>query len=216
MERLLHIAASPRGPDSFSRALAGDALEALGKRQPGCRVETLELGQRDLPPLDRRFIDAKARWMAGQPMAEGEALAWRAVESLIREFAAADGYLFSVPMWGLGLPYPLKHYLDALIQPGLTFRLDPAGGHQGLLANRPAGLILARGDRYGRGSGREGLDFQGPHIEALLGFIGIVPSRTLVMEPTEGDPAEVEEAYRRARAEARELGRDLGEEGPGR
>ena len=218
MERLLHITASPRGPDSFSRALAGEALEALGQVRSRCRVETLDLQERELPSLDRAFIDAKARWMAEEAMTDREASAWRPVESLIRDLTAADGYLLSLPMWGLGLPYPLKHYLDAVIQPGLTFRLDPAGEHQGLLANRPAGLILARGDRYGPGSGREDLDFQRPRIEALLRFMGVGPIQTLVMEPTEGEPAEVAEAYRRARTEARELGRDLGKEGrePGR
>ncbi len=206
MGQLLHIAASPRGKDSYSRALAEEVTEAFARARPEAGVATLDLTERPLPPLDATFVAAKDRWLAGQPMDGPQASVWAAIEDLVCPFREADAWLFSVPMWGLGLPYPLKHCLDALIQPGLTFRHDPEGAHQGLLGDRPAAAILARGDRYGPGSGREGLDFQSPHLEALVRLVGIEALATVVMEPTEGEPARVAGAWQRARQQARYLG----------
>lgn len=209
MGYLLHIAASPRGKDSHSRALAEEAADAFLRYRPEAEVATLDLAERSLPTLDATFVAAKDRWLAGRPMDGSQASVWAAIEDLVSELREADAWLFSVPMWGLGLPYPLKHCLDALIQPGLTFRHDPAGAHRGLLSNRPAAAILARGDRYGPGSGREGLDFQGPHLEALLRLIGIEALATVVMEPTEGEPQRVASAWQHARQQARNLGPHL-------
>ncbi len=209
MNRILHIAASPRGTDSYSQTLASVALETLTELQPHCQVTHLALSEHTLPQLDRTFIEAKACWMANRAMDERQAAVWETIEALVADFQAADAWLFSVPMWGLGLPYPLKHYLDALIQPGLTFHYDPYGGHLGLLTDRPAGLILTRGDRYRASPNKAALDFQGPHLEALLRFIGIETLRTVIMEPTEGWPKEVERAYHRAHDQAVALGHQL-------
>jgi len=206
---LLHIAASPRGKDSYSRALAEAAAEAFVRARPDAGVATLDLTERPLPPLDATFVAAKDRWLAGRPMDGPQASVWAAIEDLVSQFREADAWLFSVPMWGLGLPYPLKHCLDALIQPGLTFRYDPSGAHRGLLSDRPAAAILARGDRYRPGSGREGLDFQAPHLEALVRMVGIETWATVVMEPTEGKPQRVAGAWQQARQQARDLGPHL-------
>ena len=41
----------------------------------------------------------------------------------------ADRVLISTPMWNFGIPYKLKQCFDLIIQPGLTFRFDPARGY---------------------------------------------------------------------------------------
>lgn len=206
MGHLLHIAASPRGKESYSRALAEEAAEAFARSRPGAGLATLDLSERTLPPLDATFIAAKDRWLGGRSMDAAQAASWAAIEDLVDQFREADAWLFSVPMWGLGLPYPLKHCLDVLVQPGLTFHYDPGGGHRGLLSDRPVAAVLARGDRYGPGSGREGLDFQGPHLEALVRLVGIEALSTVVMEPTEGEPQKVTSAWQHAQRQARDLG----------
>lgn len=40
-------------------------------------------------------------------------------------FAAADAYLFSVPMWNAGVPYALKQWIDIISQPGWLFSFTP-------------------------------------------------------------------------------------------
>ena len=40
--------------------------------------------------------------------------------------AQADRVLISTPMWNFGIPYKLKQWFDLIVQPGITFRFDPA------------------------------------------------------------------------------------------
>ena len=63
--------------------------------------------------------------MHGEQPSASERTAWAEVEALFARFNAADKYLFSVPMWNLGLPYILKHYIDVITQPGLAWSFDP-------------------------------------------------------------------------------------------
>jgi FMN-dependent NADH-azoreductase len=44
-------------------------------------------------------------------------------------------------MWNFGVPYVLKHYIDVITQPGLTFSFNPATGFSGLVTGRPATVI---------------------------------------------------------------------------
>jgi hypothetical protein len=46
-------------------------------------------------------------------------------------------------MWNFGIPYKLKHWIDVITQPGLTFRFDPAQGYLPLLKDRPTVVIIA-------------------------------------------------------------------------
>jgi hypothetical protein len=66
------------------------------------------------------------------PIRREQAKAWKRVEEVIERFKSADWYLFSLPMWNFGVPYVLKHFIDVIIQPGLTFSFSPSRGLQGL------------------------------------------------------------------------------------
>ncbi|MFA9459529.1 FMN-dependent NADH-azoreductase [Thiohalorhabdus sp. Cl-TMA] len=213
MTRLLHIQSSPRGESSFSLAVADAFLEAFREANPEADVDTLDLWRQDLPPMQGAVLAAKDRWMAGEAMTAEQAAAWAPVEALARQFREADGYLFSVPMWSFGVPYPLKHYLDVITQPGLLFHYDPETAHRPLLGDRPAYLVCARGDRYGPGSPYEGLDYQASWLADLLRFVGIRTVHTVLMEPTEGDSQTVDAALQHARKTAAGLGRAF--PGPG-
>jgi len=70
--------------------------------------------------------------------------AWTRIEAVERDFARFDKIVLSTPMWNFSLSYRLKHYIDRLVQPGLTFGLDTPMQHVGLLADRPLQLILTR------------------------------------------------------------------------
>ena len=53
------------------------------------------------------------------------ASAWAGVRAIVDRFKSADKLLISVPMWNFGIPYALKHYIDVITQPGLTFAWTP-------------------------------------------------------------------------------------------
>jgi FMN-dependent NADH-azoreductase len=193
MARVLHVQASPRGEESFSIRTAGAFLEAYAKAHPGDTIETLDLAADPPPPFRGDEARAKMRILGGQAPAPQQAKAWARVTAVIRRFKKADNFIFSSPMWNFALPYHLKHYLDVLIQPGETFRYTPEGRVEGLLRGRPCMLILARGGRYGPGSGGEAMDFQLPYLKAALGFIGLEDIGVILIEPTAAEGPDVAE-----------------------
>ena len=108
-------------------------------------------------------------------------------------------------MWNFGIPYKLKHYIDLLVQPGLTFGFTPETGYKGLVTGKPLVAIYARGGAYGPGSGAETADQQSTYLKQILGFIGFTDIREIFIEPTLRNPAAREEALTAANRKAVEL-----------
>ncbi len=113
--------------------------------------------------------------------------------------------LLGVPMWNYGIPYKLKHLIDVVTQPGLTFRPDPVKGPVGLLTHCRAVVISARGGVYAPGSPYADRDMELPYVLRWLGLIGIADVRSVVVEGTVFGEEKAAEARGRATAEARAI-----------
>ena len=109
-------------------------------------------------------------------------------------------------MWNFGIPYKLKHYIDLLVQPGLTFGLGAGRPvpRDWLSANHFV-AIYSRGGAYGPGSGAETADQQSTYLKQILGFIGFTDIREIFIEPTLRDPDAREEALTSANRKAVEI-----------
>jgi FMN-dependent NADH-azoreductase len=205
MSKLLYVEASPRKERSASIAVARHFLAEYGKRHPQDTIETLDLWDLKLPRFDKDVLEAKYAILHGSSHTPGQKRAWGEVERVIRHFLAADKYVFSVPMWNFGIPYVLKHYIDVLVQPGLTFSWSPEAGYTGLVTGRPAALIYARGGSYPKGTPGEMYDQQSRYMAQILGFIGITNIREIYAEPTLGGPEAKADAIRRAEAQVNSI-----------
>lgn len=173
MRTLLHISASPRGEASESRAIADTFVDAYRTANPGNQVETFDLWDGTLPEFGPDATAAKMAVFAGQVPTGAAARAWDAVTRTFDRFAAADEYLFSVPMWNSGVPYILKQFIDVVSQPGLLFGFDAVQGYTGLLSGRRA-VVIYTSAVYGNGRGPEfGQDFQRPFLNDWLSWAGI-------------------------------------------
>jgi FMN-dependent NADH-azoreductase len=193
MAKLLYIEASPRKDRSRSIQVARIFLAAYQKSRPDDSIETLDLWATNLPRFDGATIEAKYAIVQGQPHTPEQAQAWKSVVAVVEHFKSADKYLFSLPMWNFGVPYIFKHYIDVLVQPGLTFSFDSQSGYQGLVTGKKAVAIYARGGAYGSGTGMEGYDLQSKTLSGIFGFIGLTDLVTIFVEPTLA-PKEVAEA----------------------
>jgi FMN-dependent NADH-azoreductase len=189
MATLLHITASPLDEASFSHRIAEAFVDAYRSAHPADRIDTINVWSEDLPAFDATAATWKLKAMGGmEPNAE-ELAAYERVKAVADRFKAADKYLIACPMWNFNVPYRLKHYLDVLIQPGLTYGFDPSRGFFGLVPNRPTQLVLTRGGSYEPGQQLAHLEFQKPYLEGVLGFIGLTDARSIVMECTGYGPA---------------------------
>src|ERR1700676_5422866 len=199
MSKLLYIESSPRKTRSRSIEVAKVFLAELQKSHPSIEIDKLDLWATDLPPFDRHTVEAKYAVMHGQPHTPDQAKAWNRVEAVIERFKSADGYLFSLPMWNFGIPYVLKHLIDVIVQPGLTFSFSPAEGYKGLVTNQIAVAVYARGGAYGPDSGAGIFDLHSKALRSILGFIGITDVTNIVIEPTLAAPDDVDATVAQAK-----------------
>lgn len=200
LERLLHIEASPRGPRSRSAAVARRLIGGL----PGVAVERLALFDADLPAFDAATIEGRYALIEGRPVPDAVQADWAAIRRLADHFLSFDAWLFSVPMWNFGIPYRLKHYIDLLTQPGMTFGVANGQG-VGFAGGRIAILVASGALDIRADAPTADLDFQMRYLAAWLRFIGVSDIRTLDIRPTYGPDETVEAVMEAAYAEAEAL-----------
>jgi len=183
MSTLLYLQASPRTERSYSIRTANAFVETYQKTHPADQIVTKNLFETNLIPFDGLALQAKYSILHAQSPSPEEKTAWKAVEDCIREFTAADKYLFAVPMWNFGIPYRLKQYLDILVQPGYTFTYTEIQGYKGLITGKPVCLCYARGGDYSSPAANSA-DFQKKYMEFILRFIGFTEFQSVIVEPT--------------------------------
>ncbi len=205
MAKLLYIEASPRKDRSHSIKVAQTFMDAYKTANPNDEIETLDLWSVNLPSFDGDTINAKYAILHGESHTDKEADAWEAVVNQAEHFKSADKYLLSVPMWNFGIPYKLKHYIDVITQPGLTFSFSPDAGYQGLVTDKPVTVILSRGGEYAAGSATEAYDLQKPSVMGWLGFIGFTTINSIDIEPTLAAPDAVESVIGESSNKAAEI-----------
>ncbi|HEX5187904.1 MAG TPA: NAD(P)H-dependent oxidoreductase [Streptosporangiaceae bacterium] len=204
MSTLLHISASPRGEQSESLAIARTFLDALADRRPEVTVDTFDLWDGSLPAFGPAAAAAKMKVFAGQEPSGAEAAAWQAAERTFARFAAADYYLFSVPMWNHGVPYVLKQFIDVISQPGMVFSFDPRDGYTGLVTGKRA-VVIYTSAVYGPGRPAGfGNDFQSPYLSDWLAWAGITEVTDVSFRPALAT-ADADAGRQAAHAAARDL-----------
>lgn len=200
MAKLLHIACSPR-PDSESGAGARVFVERFRQARPDWDIDVMDLWHEQLPEFAGPLMEAKYARMNGQAFSDAQRDGFAMAERIAVRLALADRLLISTPMWNFGIPYKLKQFLDVIIQPGLTFRFDPAQGYLPLLKDRPTLVIIASGSDFITGMNRGRIDMATPYLREALRFIGISDARFVPIGPTSGPLPPIqsarESAYRR-------------------
>lgn len=109
-------------------------------------LETLNLfDDSALPVFGHTAAAAKMAVFSGQDQTPEQMNAWEAARAVFDQFAAADAYVFNIPMWNHGVPYALKQWVDIVTQPGWSFGFDPETGYRGLMEGKHAVAIHTSG-----------------------------------------------------------------------
>ena len=211
MMRVLHIVASPRDR-SRSEQLAAIAIAALDRPE----VTRLELWREALPELDGDTVEGRYRLIHGEPVAAEVAQRWAELRAVAEQALAHDLWVISTPMWNFGLPYRLKHWIDCITHPGMTFTNDAAGNVTGLAAGRSALLIGAGALDFADAAQQQALDFQMRYLDAWLRFIGITDIHTVRAAPTFGPAETVDAAMETAADELRGIAGEINRRDDGR
>ena len=170
--RLLHIVATPRGLASNTGRVSSALIEALHERYDDVHVRTLDLFAADLPAVAGSNIESKYKLMTGQPLDSDAVSSWKQIEKAIADFLDADAYLLTTPMWNFSIPYALKYYIDAIVQPGYLFRYDENGVPEGMVKNKKMICVTSRGGDYHEGP-LKAYDFVENYLRTIFGFVGL-------------------------------------------
>jgi FMN-dependent NADH-azoreductase len=184
MSKLLYIQASPRGTESKSIQIADVYLAALRASHVTLDVETINLWKEDLLPFGEAEASVKTKIMTGQAPTGYEIPVWETVTAVAKRFINADRYLFAIPMWNGGIPYRLKHYIDIVHQPGLTWGINPQTGFFGLLKNKHATVVLTSGAYYPGAPIGFGPDYQSTYLRDWLNQAGVEIVDEIRFQPT--------------------------------
>ncbi|QAY72553.1 flavodoxin family protein [Agromyces protaetiae] len=211
MSTLLHLSSSPRGGASESLALARIYLDAVRAERPDLVVDEWDLWDGSLPDFGPDGAGAKMRIFAGEDPVGAQEVAWHRARLAYERFAAADHYLFSLPMWNAGVPYITKQFIDVISQPGMVFGFDPAAGYSGLVTGKTATVVYTSAV-YGEGRGSAfGNDFQKTYFEDWLRWAGITDISSVEFRPNLA-AADVEARRAAATERALDLARTFAEQ----
>lgn len=186
--KVLHVVATPRSDVSNTLRVSEALLDALGSQREDLQIETIDLYRHDLPGVAGENIENKYLLMGGASLDDTQVQAWKDIEDLIASFMAADLHVISAPMWNFSVPYALKYYIDAIVQPGYTFRYDEQGRAIGMVEGKRMICITTRGGDYSPGTPFHAYDFQEPYLRAIFGFIGITDIEFVNAQPMDITP----------------------------
>ena len=182
--KINYIECSPRGERSHSTKIAQAYIEQAKKNIPDLELNHINPWSLNLPEFDGDMLNAKYSVISGTNPSADEVTAWSNVKNIFDEFNNADHYLFSVPMWNFNIPYKLKHYIDIITQPGMSWSYTPEDGYKGLMTDKTATIIYSTGDGYGEGTGFESFDMQKPYVSLWLTFLGFKKIERVVVDRT--------------------------------
>jgi FMN-dependent NADH-azoreductase len=203
--RLLHIVATPRGHESNTIRVSNALIEELYLKYEDLTVKVLDLFKADLPSVAGENIDSKYKLMTGQELDNHHKSSWDAIEANIERFLDADIYLVTTPMWNFSIPYALKYYIDAIVQPGYLFRYNEYGVPEGLVLGKKMIVVTSRGGDYSANTPLHSFDFVEPYLRAIFNFIGITDIHFINAQPMDISLAARRDATLEAIDEARAI-----------
>lgn len=184
--KLLFIDASPRGARSRSRVIANALIARLTARRSDLAIVRLPLWETDLPAMDGAMIEGRYAVIDGNQVDKSVQVRWDDLRARADHFLSFDGYIIATPMWNFGVPYPLKHYIDLVTQPGMLFSNDASGHVIGHCTGKRAIIIAASAMPIIAGGALEALDHQCAYLVQWLRFIGVTDIKTMRVAPTYG------------------------------
>lgn len=208
---LLRIDASIRHDGSASRALADISESQWSETATDRTVIRREIGTTPLPSTAwGDAVTASALPADERTPAQADALSLAG--TLVDELAAADAYLFAVPLYNFGPSQHFKTYADLVIA-------DPrmAPGGTPVTARKPGLLVTVQGGNYSTGTPREGWDHATGWMRRILEDVWQIDVNVVTREFTlvGANPAldeftdMAEEIKTSAEHDARRLGRVL-------
>ncbi|MCW8885039.1 MAG: FMN-dependent NADH-azoreductase [Motiliproteus sp.] len=181
MSKLLVINSSPMTDNSNTRELVENFVNAWKIKHGESEVSVVQrdIGRTPPPHLDEVTIGSFYTPEDARNDAQNQAISLS--DQLVDELEQADAVVIGSPMHNFSITSSLKTYIDHVARVGRTFNYTD-NGPVGLLKDKQAFIISARGGRYGDGSPAAAMNHQDTYLKTVLGFIGIEDVTTINAE----------------------------------
>ena len=104
MKKIIYLEGSPRKKRSHSINIANEYLDKVRENDSSIEIKTIDLWSMDLPEFTGDMMDAKYAVIGGTDPSDQQKEAWGKVTKIFNDFADADHYVFSIPMWNFNIP----------------------------------------------------------------------------------------------------------------
>ena len=174
MSKVLYIKANIK-PEGQSRTfkISDKFIEEYKKQNPEDEIITLDLYKENINFLNGEDLEAvygpKNDNSKNHP-----------VLKYAYEFAEADKYIISAPMWNLSTPSILNAYMDYVSATGITFKYTERGP-VGLCNGKKAIHIVSRGGKFSKGPAAM-LEMGDRYLKSIFAFFGITDFTSIVAE----------------------------------
>lgn len=196
MSKVLYIKANSK-PEGTSRTfkISDSFIETYREHNPDDKIVILDLYKEGID-----FLTEEGVMMHRPNPGEGKN---HPILKYAYQFLETDKYVFSEPLWNLGIPAILKAYIDYICVTNITFKYT-AEGPVGLCSGKKAVNITARGGEYSEGKLAE-WEMGNKYLKNILAFLGITDFTTISAENLDVIGQDVEAIVGKAVKKAQEL-----------
>lgn len=209
MSTVLFVKANDRtNHESVSVQLYNTFLSSYQKSHRDDQLIELDLFQESLPYMNADLINGRIKKRKGEPLLASEEKITSLAEQYIDQFMQADKIIIAFPLWNLSIPGVLHTYLNYLVLEGKTIKITDSEGPVGLLTNKKAALLNARGGIYSE-EPMASIEMSVNYVSNILNLIGIRDISTVIVEGHLSYPHRAEEIIDKGLQEAERLAVDF-------
>jgi len=157
------------GPNSLVGLGAKSFLDNLGDN---VNISEIKLWKDQIVKYNVEHASAKLRILNNEGNDEDVKL-FAPVLHEAERFNTTDLVLVATPMWNFSIPYVLKQYIDAVVQPGINFEIGDVSG-------RVLVVISSAGAAYPANSPIK--DMLNPYLEQIFSLMGFTEYHKIFVE----------------------------------
>ncbi|WP_374964944.1 FMN-dependent NADH-azoreductase [Lysinibacillus sp. RS5] len=131
-------------PDGISTKMYDTFMENV----QGVNVTTFDVFAEDMPYFGQDLFNAFGKVQNGEELTNIESRLLAAKQKAMDALTAADVVVFAFPLWNLTIPATLQTFIDYVFQSGYSFKYNENGQLVGLMTDKKAIILNARGGYY--------------------------------------------------------------------
>ncbi|WP_409367149.1 FMN-dependent NADH-azoreductase [Lysinibacillus sp. 38-6] len=176
-------------PDGISTKMYDTFMENV----EGVNVSTFDVYAEDMPYFGQDLFNAFGKVQNGEELSDIESRILAAKQKAMDAFTAADVVVFAFPLWNLTIPATLQTFIDYVYQAGFTFKYDENGQLVGLMGDKKAVILNARGGYYSAPEAQP-LEMSVNYIKNVVGGVfGMEVIEEVIIEGHNATPDKAEE-----------------------